>query len=258
VFGRGKYAKFSSMGNGATFCIETLLFAAACYAVGSKEFSVYGDDVIIETELFEAYKALTGFLGFTINEEKSFTSGPFRESCGGDYYDGIDVTPVYIRQLDGRKAVMCHLVNTLASISLPFGRLEAYLLDLVKRLKLPLTPYSEDTQGGINISPSLARPRKILFRKNHIDYCKRYIASYSKRYFVDSRGYYLWFLRRNQQVLFSGPWIAQSYRPSDLPSETSWAAVYDHKYVRKRVCWHMPAEGEPGHLYRWSELLLRG
>jgi hypothetical protein len=70
------YQKLSSMGNGYTFTIETLVFAAVCRALGSKEYSVYGDDIIVETELFPKLSALLSYLGFEINEEKSHVSSP--------------------------------------------------------------------------------------------------------------------------------------------------------------------------------------
>jgi hypothetical protein len=75
-----KYAKFSSMGNGATFCLETLIFASACYAVGSRTFSVYGDDIIIEPKHVPDLLALLAFLGFSVNREKSHIDGPFLKS----------------------------------------------------------------------------------------------------------------------------------------------------------------------------------
>ncbi len=37
--------------------------------------------------------------GFTVNSSKSFTDGPFRESCGHDYYKGIDIRPVYTKTM---------------------------------------------------------------------------------------------------------------------------------------------------------------
>lgn len=187
VFGTGVYAKFSSMGNGSTFTIETLLFAAACHAVGSRKFLVYGDDVIIEKEYYADFMDLTRFLGFSVNEEKSFSSGPFRESCGGDYYNGVDVTPVYIRNVDKRKASLCHLVNSLAQIALPGGSLERFLLDLVEEAKLPLVPFNESTLSGVWIMPDLARRLGILRHKNCLDYFKSYSAKNRIRCFVDSR-----------------------------------------------------------------------
>jgi hypothetical protein len=70
------YHKLSSMGNGYTFTVETLVFAAACKALGSHEFSVYGDDIIIEVELYERLMALLAYLGFEINREKTHATVP--------------------------------------------------------------------------------------------------------------------------------------------------------------------------------------
>ncbi|DAD52340.1 RNA-directed RNA polymerase [ssRNA phage SRR7473382_1] len=95
--------KFSSMGNGFTFELESLLFFAAAYAVvklGSgrvDEIYVYGDDVILPKEDFARYQAFTKYLGFTINMEKTFVEGKFFESCGVDIYDGTNVRSFYLK-----------------------------------------------------------------------------------------------------------------------------------------------------------------
>ena len=257
VFGDGVYAKFSSMGNGSTFVIETLIFAAACHAVGSRNFLVYGDDVIIEKELYDDFLQLTRFLGFTINKEKSFHDGPFRESCGADYYDGIDVTPTYIRNVDSRKASLCHLVNTMGGLAKPDGALQAFLLTIISENYLPYVPFNESTLSGIWILPDKARALGLLRRRHHIDTFRAYIPKYKRKYFVDSRGYYLWFLNKNSQVLFAGPWSlspSQQKLGVDQSSQTSSVAVFDHKYVRKRVAWREPDVGLPAHLFWWAEL----
>jgi len=251
VFGDGVYSKFSSMGNGSTFTIETLVFAAACYALSSsRDFLVYGDDVIIRSELYEDYVALTSFLGFTVNREKSFASGPFRESCGGDYFSGVEVTPVYIRNIGPQKAVLCHLVNTIRSICLPGSSLESLLRCIIAEHKLFRVPFNEDTMSGVWMDPDKARSKKIMVRKHGVDKFKAYIAKSKQRTFVDSRGYYLWFLMKNSQVLFSGPWaLARNVRPT----VTSSVPIFDHVYVRKWVCWVKPAGGMTDYLYWWSE-----
>lgn len=260
VFGDGVYSKFSSMGNGSTFTIETLIFAAACYAVGSRDFLVYGDDVIIEKEYYEEYIRLTKFLGFSINKEKSFSSGPFRESCGGDFFNGINVTPKFIRSIDKRKASLCHLINSMATLALPDGHLVKYLADIIVRERLPYVPYSESSQSGIWIDIRSARSLKLLYTKHCKDYFKSYVPKTSRRKFVDSRGYYLWFLRKNSQVLFSGPWEIATRSSTILSTdvcETSSVPVFEHAYVRKRVSWFTPAKAIPGHLHWWLENLTR-
>lgn len=259
VFGQGVYSKFSSMGNGSTFVLETLIFAAVCHAVGSSNFLVYGDDVIIEKKYYEEFVALAQFLGFTVNEEKSFTDGPFRESCGGDYFNGIDVTPVYIRNINERKATLCHLVNTLGSLTFPGSKLSDLLADIIIRRNLPLVPWNESTLSGVWIDPREARRLGILQRKRLyergpcLDYCKSYVPKYRMRKFQDCRGYYLWFLLKGEQVLVGGPWDeARSRRPL----QTSSVPIFQHAYVRKWVCWHEPAKAMPDHIL-WSEHFTR-
>jgi len=253
--GEGVYSKFSSMGNGSTFCIETLIFAAVCFACNSKCFSVYGDDVILEREKYEEFLALTQFLGFSINSEKTFTDGPFRESCGLDSFNGVDVTPVFIRNIDSRKAVLCHLVNSLVRICSPEGFLMEFLLKIVNENKLPLVPLQENSLSGIFIDPVRARRLGILRRRHGIDTFKAYTAKCNFKSFVDSRGYYLWFLRKNSQVLFSSPWDNSAIH--DHTSQTSKAPVFDHVYVRKRVHWfrNEPMEDILYNLNEWTTLV---
>lgn len=92
--------KFSSMGNGFTFELESLIFYAltwaTCHVVGVKpDVSVYGDDIICPPSILETLEEVFEFCGFSINSEKSYSSGPFRESCGADFYNGVNVRPFY-------------------------------------------------------------------------------------------------------------------------------------------------------------------
>ena len=96
--------KFSSMGNGFTFELETAIFAALISAVSERiKFGsnawVYGDDIIVPSEFASDVIISLKFFGFTPNERKTFLEGPFRESCGGDFYDGQAVRPYYITEL---------------------------------------------------------------------------------------------------------------------------------------------------------------
>lgn len=89
--------KFSSMGNGFTFELETLIFWAIATSVADGVYSVYGDDIIVESAYFDVVITALESVGFQVNKAKSFGSGPFRESCGKDYWDGDEVRPCYLR-----------------------------------------------------------------------------------------------------------------------------------------------------------------
>lgn len=92
--------KFSSMGNGFTFPLESLIFWALSSCASDDNFaSVYGDDIIVTTRNVDAVKRILTTLGFTLNAKKSYWSGPFRESCGADYFRGIDIRPCYQKDL---------------------------------------------------------------------------------------------------------------------------------------------------------------
>lgn len=105
---RVRLEKFSSMGNGFTFELETLIFLGVCSAalessgiqvkLGENLF-VYGDDIIVPTECSSVVISALRFFGLTPNTEKSFVNGPFRESCGGDFFEGVDVRPFFLKEL---------------------------------------------------------------------------------------------------------------------------------------------------------------
>lgn len=65
---------------------------------GYQPMAVYGDDICIDGNLTVLVKSILDRLGFVVNEEKSFVGGQaFRESCGGYYLNGHDITPLYYR-----------------------------------------------------------------------------------------------------------------------------------------------------------------
>lgn len=94
---------FSSMGNGFTFELESLIFYAlmrtTAFFTGTRGVvSVYGDDIIIPTGMASQAMMVLNYVGFEVNPDKSFVDGPFRESCGGHYWNGVDITPFYIKE----------------------------------------------------------------------------------------------------------------------------------------------------------------
>lgn len=110
-----EYEKVSSMGNGYTFELESLLFWALASSVADKDdtISVYGDDIIIPSRLVPDLQRIFEYVGFSLNMTKSFWTGSFRESCGKHYFSGVDVSPVYHKtngNKPGRYRTMKHIL----------------------------------------------------------------------------------------------------------------------------------------------------
>lgn len=61
-------------------------------------FRCFGDDIICDKRVTSSTIDLLQQLGFKVNVEKSFVGqSAFRESCGGHYFVGFNVTPIYFR-----------------------------------------------------------------------------------------------------------------------------------------------------------------
>lgn len=120
--------KFSSMGNGYTFELETVIFVAICMAsmilsrnavtpIPGENVFVYGDDIIVPTDCSEDVLSALKYLGFTPNEGKTFLGGSFRESCGGDYFEGEDVRPFNLEQYPNEPQQFIALANGLRAMA---------------------------------------------------------------------------------------------------------------------------------------------
>lgn len=139
--------KFSSMGNGYTFELETLVFYAVCMTFipfdEMHDVSVYGDDIIIPQKYTREVIEALEFLGFSVNTSKSFLAGNFFESCGEDYFKGINVRPFYLRgskkfipyelQIANRLRAYARVRNVKMSCDSRFRDLWQYLADRIPR-----------------------------------------------------------------------------------------------------------------------------
>jgi hypothetical protein len=125
---RGKWhllEKFSSMGNGFTFELETLIFLSLILALSTTDQKlvagtnvfVFGDDIIVPTEVSSDVISMLEFFGMSVNKGKTFVDGPFRESCGGDYFLGVDVRPLFLKESPNEPQQLISLANGLRRIS---------------------------------------------------------------------------------------------------------------------------------------------
>lgn len=103
----------STMGNAFTFPLMTLILAALCTVVARRQnirlfrgnFGVFGDDIIVPTVIYTEVLDALSHLGLIPNFDKSFGTGFFRESCGGDYIHGCDVRGVYVKRMENEQDV---------------------------------------------------------------------------------------------------------------------------------------------------------
>jgi len=169
----------STMGNGFTFPFQTMLFSCmvkAAYLCAGLDFrrsgvegidrgdgvlptrpwSVFGDDIIVDTRAERWLRRLLELTGFVLNAAKTFVEGPFRESCGCDYYLGHNIRPVYIRSLasqEMRYAVINRLVEWSAQTGIYLHETIGYLKSTVKWRPIP---YGYGYTAGIFVPLSLA------------------------------------------------------------------------------------------------------
>lgn len=122
-----EFEKFSSMGNGFTFELESIIFYALARASGSCEAltASYGDDIICEAACFDNLQKLLEFCGFEVNWNKSFHRSAFYESCGADFFDGQNVRPFLWKE--NKPSLVFKMANDISRYSrLNYGRDERY------------------------------------------------------------------------------------------------------------------------------------
>lgn len=271
VLGSGVYAKFSSMGNGCTFTLETLVFAAACLAIGAKprEFAVYGDDLIVKTELYGQLTAVLRFLGFRTNGSKSFSTGVFRESCGADWVEGRNVTPFYLRNLPKNDSEWSHVVNGLQCLGIPKGPLwriaRSITLGRAEGQKpLLIVPYTDCSTMGVWIDVRAAYRMKCI--STHLSTPKfwAYGAVPVVRINRGQRSLFSWFLQPSELEIESPKTVDGGHtRPSAMEwsrkvsARVVTAVGLGNSWPRKVRCVYFPAvRKEPCTLSLWTEYLI--
>lgn len=173
----------STMGNAGTFPLETLVFWTLGVAVVMSQersnpyhvlslpeerdkVSVFGDDCILPSSYAKLFMETCTRVGFKVNDEKSFFDPKpgFRESCGGDFFHGLDVRPLYIKAPTSVRAsalepwlyiilngVLEKYISYFGTLSYVYDKeLLTYLFGLFKENKLMVKlvpPYFPDDAG---------------------------------------------------------------------------------------------------------------
>jgi hypothetical protein len=164
----------SSMGNAFTFPLQTMIFSAIAlgvYKVCGVRFrrpdqrtdgnlGVFGDDIVIDARCFDLMCRSLEAAGFIVNKSKSFNTGLFRESCGGDYFDGHNVRGVYCKSLrtsHARYSLINRLNDWSATQKIPLPRTLTALVDSVRYVPVP--PWESDI-AGIKVPLEMAKVKR--------------------------------------------------------------------------------------------------
>lgn len=222
----------SSMGNAFTFPLQTILFASivvASYRVlgilrerswkhdqryevpppcssTRANYGVFGDDIIVRKDSYDFVVRALQLFGFRVNDDKSFNTGNFRESCGGDYYHGYDIRGVYMKHLS-TSADVYSIINRLVRWSARSGimvhRTIQYLLKQVDFLPVPAD--AGDAEGiKVPTAPSgLARSPEtggVIYR-----YLSHRPLSFAMPQDVDKVHYYPSYYGKKRKDIFFNP-----------------------------------------------------
>lgn len=163
-----KLSMFSTMGNGYTFPLQTLIFSCiveaaylelglpTCNSEMVPAFTVFGDDIICVKHAYDKVISLLEWCGFTVNKTKSFNSGGFRESCGSDFYRGRDVRGVYCKGLYHETHVYS-LFNRLTRWSCRHGiDISELLRFLLGQVAFRPVPFDVGDDSGIKVPLALS------------------------------------------------------------------------------------------------------
>lgn len=150
---------FATMGNGFCFPIQTMLLSALVLGVydtlgirPGANWGVFGDDIVVATEAYALLAQTLQELGLVVNLDKSFSSGKFRESCGTDWFSGVNVRGVYLKRYASDQDLFAsfNLLNMWSS------RTGISLLETLKTIlsfvegPIPIVPPDEGLSAGIH------------------------------------------------------------------------------------------------------------
>ena len=159
-----KLRKYASMGSALTFPIQSLIFYILCVSAGllteyegqekplwtvdiaalGRQVRVYGDDLIVPVSWMPALERLFELLYLKINRSKTFSKGNFRESCGTDAYNGVNVSPGQVLQVysESKLSTLQGVVDSCNNLfHKGFIRTSNYLLSPIHAGLRKLIPY---------------------------------------------------------------------------------------------------------------------
>lgn len=167
----------STMGNGFTFPLQTIIFTSLLRAVHrvfmpgtplAENLSCFGDDLICRREIYDRVIHYLKMFGFKPNISKSFNEGAFRESCGTDWFFGQPVRPVFIKKIRTLQDIFVaiNLFNEWSAYTgIPLRNTCQLLFNSISPKFRYFVPFVENSDCGIRVPLRLLTSRK--YDSNH-------------------------------------------------------------------------------------------
>jgi hypothetical protein len=242
-------AKHASMGSALCFPMEAMVFTTIVFmgiqASLSTRFTrrdilslrgevrVYGDDILIPVDSVRSVVDHLEAFGLKVNVGKSFWNGKFRESCGGDYYDGTDVTPVrFRREFPSTRKHVSEIVSLVEFRNHMYNRglwQTARWLDNKIARVLPRFPIVEPTSSILGrTSVSFSPLAEKVHRHLHTPLVEGYVVrSVLPKSSVSGTGALMkFFLRRGDEPFADVKHLDRAGRPLDVNMYRGWHRPY--------------------------------
>mgnify|MGYP001133745662 CR=1 FL=1 len=256
----GKTYKLESvmtMGVGYTFPLQTLLFYAILDSIAELAnvrglISVYGDDLIYPRELHPMVSQIFRDLGFQLNADKTFVTSHFRESCGADFFNGVDVRPYQpegeCKNLRGPNALsfIYKVVNGLRArwSSVEIQGTLTFLLRTVLQFSpgIHQVPPSFPDQSGVKVSKPIKHPLWMPVKASanwgmqflHVEGTRKWRA-------IQCQDIYLWNALRLKSK--DSDIDANHHAPNTLYRTPVWTySQYDYRYKDRHWCQNLGDE----------------
>lgn len=254
-FGVITLSKYASMGSALCFPIEAMVFCTVVLMgierVLNRQLTrkmiynllgkvrIYGDDIIVPVEYTESVVRELESFGFKVNANKSFWTGKFRESCGKDYYDGVDITTVRLRSelptqhwsKEKTEIVISAYSFRNQAYKAGLWKTVRYMDSLIESLKWPNPAVHESSPGMGRVSylPYVPHGAKVKWDSNLQKPVILALTVKEKRQRNEVDGYpalLKWFLKRGDLPFADVDHLLYSGRPRSVDTKLRWVSSH--------------------------------
>ncbi len=242
-----RLSKFASMGSALCFPMEAMVFLTLVFVAienqnGTKltprdvksfwgSVRVYGDDIIVPVDYVHTVMDTLHTFGYKVNSSKSFWTGKFRESCGKEYFEGQDVSPIKFRHQFPSQRLDAQEVISLISFrnQLYFRGLWETVRWLDRRIEriLPYYPKVSPSSPGLGAHTFLPVQGEKYSRTLHKPLVKAYVVQGTPpNDYLDGAGALLKYFLKRGFLPFDLRHLERTGRPRRVTLKPRWVDPY--------------------------------